>query len=231
MLPRLPPARTVPARELILTFHGLGDGIPPRATAAERKVWVPVEWFQEIVAALPDEGVALAFDDGNASDAELALPILQRLGRSARFFVLAGRIGAPGYLGAGDIAALRAAGMTIGSHGLRHRDWRASADAELQDELAGSRSLLEDMLGVPVTEAACPFGSYDRRVLRAARRAGYRRVYNSDGGRSSAAAWLAPRTTVHRERPLQEWLALAASGAHERPGLARSGKRLVKRLR
>lgn len=221
----------MPARELILTFHGLGDAIPPRATAAERKVWVPVEWFGEIAAALPRDGVALAFDDGNASDAELALPILRRLGRSARFFVLAGRIGAPGYLGASDIAALHTAGMTIGSHGLRHRDWRASADAELQDELAGSRRVLEDMLGVPVTEAACPFGSYDRRVLRALRRAGYRRVYNSDGGCSSPAAWLAPRTTVHRERPLQEWLALAARGAHERPTAVRRAKRLVKRLR
>lgn len=225
------PARPMPARELILTFHGLGDGIPPRATAAERKVWVPAEWFEAIVAALPPEGVALAFDDGNASDAELALPVLQRLGRSARFFVLAGRIGAPGHLAASDIAALHAAGMTIGSHGLRHRDWRASADSELQAELAGSRRVLEDMLGVPITEAACPFGSYDRRVLRALRRAGYRRVYNSDGGRSSTAAWLAPRTTVHRERPLEEWLALAAGGARERSGPARRVKRIAKRLR
>ncbi len=218
-------------RELILTFHGLGDGIPPQATAAERKVWVPVEWFEAIVAALPREGVTLAFDDGNASDAELALPVLQRLGRSARFFVLAGRIGAPGHLGDEDIAALHAAGMTIGSHGLRHRDWRASADTELQAELAGSRRVLEDVLGVPITEAACPFGSYDRRVLRALRGAGYRRVYNSDGGCSSTTAWLAPRTTVHRERPLEDWLALAKCGARERPGAVLRAKRLVKRLR
>jgi peptidoglycan/xylan/chitin deacetylase (PgdA/CDA1 family) len=222
----------VPAHELILTFHGLGDGIHPRATDAERKVWVPVEWFEAIVAALPREGVVLAFDDGNSSDAELALPILKRLGRTARFFVLAGRVGAPGHLGATEIAALHTAGMTIGSHGLRHRDWRASADTELEAELSGSRRVLEDMLGVPITEAACPFGSYDRRVLHALRHAGYRRVYNSDGGCSSRAAWLAPRTTVHRERPLEEWLALAAAGgAGERLSPAGRAKRLVKRLR
>jgi peptidoglycan/xylan/chitin deacetylase (PgdA/CDA1 family) len=222
----------VPARELILTFHGLGERIPERATAAERKVWVPLEWFERIVAALPREGVALAFDDGNASDAELALPVLQRLGRTARFFVLAGRIGAPGHLGAADIASLHAAGMTIGSHGLRHRDWRASADTELDVELAGSRRVLEDLLGAEVAEAACPFGSYDRRVLRALRRTGYRRVYNSDGGSSSAGAWLAPRTTVHRERPLEDWLALARAGADGAlPSPVRRAKRLVKRLR
>jgi peptidoglycan/xylan/chitin deacetylase (PgdA/CDA1 family) len=221
----------VSSRELILTFHGLGEPVPADATAAERKVWVPVEWFEAIVEALPDEGVALAFDDGNTSDAELALPVLARLGRSARFFVLAGRIGAPGHLTAEQIAKLHAAGMTIGSHGLRHRDWRASADGELEAELAGSRRVLEDLLGVQVAEAACPFGSYDRRVLRALRDTGYRRVYNSDGGSSSAHAWLAPRTTVHRDRPLADWLALAAAGSERRPSPVRLGKRLVKRLR
>lgn len=219
------------ARELILTFHGLGDRIPDAATAAERKVWVPVAWFEAIVAALPRDGVAIAFDDGNSSDAELALPVLERLGRSARFFILAGKIGAPGHLSAAEISALHDAGMTIGSHGLRHRDWRASADTELDAELAGSRRVLEDLLGVTVTEAACPFGSYDRRVLRALRRTGYRRVYNSDGGSSSARAWLAPRTTVHSERPLEHWLRLAAGGGSERPGAVRRAKRLVKRLR
>jgi peptidoglycan/xylan/chitin deacetylase (PgdA/CDA1 family) len=221
----------VAARELILTFHGLGDRVPAGATDAERNVWVPVEWFEAIVARLPRAGVALAFDDGNASDAELALPILTRLGRSARFFVLAGKIGAPGHLTAEQIAKLHAAGMTIGSHGLRHRDWRTVSDRELDGELAGSRRVLEDLLDVPVAEAACPFGSYDRRVLRALRRTGYRRVYNSDGGSGSAHAWLAPRTTIHRGRPLADWLALATAGAERRSSPARLGKRLVKRLR
>lgn len=220
----------MPARELILTFHGLGPA-PAEATDAERKVWVPVEWFQEIAAALPPVGVVLAFDDGNASDAEQALPVLRRLGRSARFFVLAGRIDAPGHLSAREIARLHAAGMTIGSHGLRHRDWRASSDGELQAELAGSRRVLEDLLGVPVREAACPFGSYDRRVLRALRATGYRRVYNSDGGSASVRSWLTPRCTVHRGEPLEHWLELAGSGARVRASPLQLGKRLVKRVR
>ncbi len=228
---------SVRERELILTFHGLGDEIPPDATAAERKVWVPVEWFDAIVRALPAAGVTLAFDDGNRSDAEHALGVLRRRGREARFFVLAERVGSPGYLSADQLGELREAGMKIGSHGLRHRDWRRLDDGELRSELVDSRSALEDLLGVAVDEAACPFGSYDRRVLSGLRAAGYHRVYTSDGGSAPAGAWLSPRNTVHRERALEDWLALAAGGSGTGSGEHRwrtpvsAGKRMLKRLR
>ncbi len=217
-------------QELILTFHGLGE--PPDAIAdAERKVWVPVEWFQAIVDTLPRHGVGLAFDDGNSSDVEQALPVLAQRGLTARFFPLAGRIGADGYLSAEDIARLDAAGMGVGSHGLHHRDWRTLEGSELHEELTVSRRTLAEVVGKEITETACPFGSYDRRVLRALRAAGYRRVFSSDGGAGSAGSWLCPRTTVHRERPLRSWLDLAAAGASGRPDPVLLGKRLVKRLR
>ena len=220
-------------RELILTFHGLGDETPPQATAAECKVWVPVEWFDAIVGVLPERGVTLAFDDGNSSDAEHALEVLTRRGRRARFFVLAERIGSPGYLTESQLGELHEAGMKIGSHGLRHRDWRGLSDGELHEELVDSRRALEELLRVEVEEAACPFGSYDRRVLHGLREAGYRKVYNSDGGSARVGAWLAPRNTVHREQALERWLALAGGmGRHlswQSPALA--GKRLVKQLR
>jgi peptidoglycan/xylan/chitin deacetylase (PgdA/CDA1 family) len=215
---------------MILTFHGLGEP-PVSATEGERKVWVPVAWFEAILEALPAEGVGLAFDDGNSSDIEHALPLLVRKGRSARFFLLAGRIGAPGYVDAEGAGRLDAAGMRVGSHGCHHRDWRTLTTEELKEELVASRRTFAEVLGHDVTEAACPFGSYDRRVLRAVKRAGYRRVYNSDGGTCDARAWLAARTTVHRDRPLQYWLDLAAAGPNRRPGPVLRGKRLVKRLR
>jgi peptidoglycan/xylan/chitin deacetylase (PgdA/CDA1 family) len=198
---------------------------------AERKVWVPVEWFQAIADALPRHAVGLAFDDGNSSDVEHALPILARRGLTARFFPLVGRIGASGYLGAADIAELSAAGMGIGSHGCHHRDWRTLADGELHEELTRSRRTLAEIVDGEIFETACPFGSYDRRVLRALRATGYRRVFSSDGGAGPAGAWLSPRTTVHRERPLEHWLDLATAGASGRPGPVSWGKRLVKRLR
>jgi peptidoglycan/xylan/chitin deacetylase (PgdA/CDA1 family) len=218
------------ARELILTFHGLGDP-PADVEESERRMWVPVSWLERILDALPRQEVGLAFDDGNASDVQLALPALSTRERHASFFPLVGRIDVAGYLDARDIAKLRDAGMTIGSHGLRHRDWRRLSAGDLDEELTVSRRALSEIVGGEVAQAACPFGSYDRRVLRALRTAGYRRVYNSDGGIGSAHAWLAPRTTVHRDRPLEHWLALAAAGASGRRDPVLLCKRVVKRLR
>ena len=121
--------------------------------------------------------------------------------------------------------------MGVGSHGLRHQDWRRLSDDDLREELEGSRTVLGDLLGSPVEEAACPFGSYDRRVLRVARAAGYRRLYTSDGGAASTTWWLAPRNTVDRNRPLTHWRGMAAAGPQARTEPVRLAKRLVKRLR
>jgi hypothetical protein len=87
-------------------------------------------------------------------------------------------------------------------------------------------------VGVAVDEAACPFGSYDRKVLRALRSAGYKRVFTSDGGSTSSRAWLASRTSVHRERDLEHWCELArGSTAGLLPNPLLAGKQVLKRLR
>jgi peptidoglycan/xylan/chitin deacetylase (PgdA/CDA1 family) len=220
------------ASELILTFHGLGE--PPESIpACERKFWVPLDWFEVIIDAAADDRVSITFDDGNLSDLEQALPALVRQGMTARFFPLVGRIGAEGYLSAAEISALSAAGMRVGSHGLHHRNWCALNDHELHEELTVSRRTLGEILETEITEAACPFGSYNRRVLKALQAAGYRRAFNSDGDTGSAGSWLCPRTTVDREQPLEHWVGLASTGtrAGARSNPVLLGKRLVRRLR
>lgn len=217
-------------RELIITFHGLGDP-PPGTSESERNVWVPVRWFEAVLDALPPVGVTVAFDDGNSSDVEHALPALARRGRSAQFFVLAGEFGKPGRLTTTDVRRLTDAGMKIGSHGLHHRNWRTISDTELGRELVASRTTLSNIVGADVLEAACPFGSYDRRVLRALRGAGYTRVYTSDGGASSPTRWLAARTTITHDYPLERWLELVAAGPAARPDAVLLLKRYVKRVR
>ena len=216
--------------ELIITFHGLGEP-PPSISADERRVWVPADWLEAVAAAAPPHGLSFAFDDGNASDVAQALPILEAHGLSARFFVLTGRLGEPGYLSTEDVARLHQAGMKIGSHGMNHRNWRTIDAAELRSETLDSRRILGEVIGAPVTEAACPFGSYDRRVLRALRAAGYERVFTSDGGPGAAGSAVMPRTSIGPARPLEEWLAMARSAGSAPPGLTLKLKRLLKRLR
>jgi peptidoglycan/xylan/chitin deacetylase (PgdA/CDA1 family) len=190
------------ARAVGLIFHGIGTPGRP-LEPGEAPYWIPAARFEAIldrIAALADPGrIRLSFDDGNASDHDIALPALRARGLAAEVFVLSGRIGQPGSLSAAQIRALLAAGMTIGSHGVAHVDWRGLDAAGLAAELAGSRAALEAVCGRPVTRAAIPFGRYDARVLRALRRAGYACAFSSDGGPMDPGAFLRPRSSVRAD--------------------------------
>lgn len=184
-------------RVLNVTFHGVGAA-PAGVEAGEAAVWVTAGRFGEILDALRVRPEArVTFDDGFVSDVEVALPELAARGMRATFFVVAGWLGAAGRLSAADVRRLAGAGMGIGSHGMRHRAWRGLEGAALAEEIGGARKALEDVVGGPVEEAACPFGSYGRRSLSALRAAGFRAVYTSDRGWARAGAWLQARNTVH----------------------------------
>jgi peptidoglycan/xylan/chitin deacetylase (PgdA/CDA1 family) len=117
--------------------------------------------------------------------------------------------------------------MTVGSHGMRHRPWRELDEPALEEELVDARRILEDVVERPVTEAACPFGSYDRRVLGALRRGSYRHVYTSDRGPARRGDWLQARNTI-TARDGDEQLRRILT---ERDGLLRRAKLTAKRWR
>ncbi len=181
-----------------LTFHGVGP-CDRALVPGERDVWVSRERFLGVLDAVAERrDVVITFDDGNVSDVEIALPALRDRGLTATFFVVAGRIGIPGFLDERGIRAITEAGMTIGCHGMLHRRWRSLDERRLREEVVDAKRVLEEIVGAPVTDAACPFGSYDRRVLKRLRKCGYRHVYTSDRGLTGPADWLQARNTVRR---------------------------------
>jgi peptidoglycan/xylan/chitin deacetylase (PgdA/CDA1 family) len=222
---------TAGRRVVNLTFHGIGP--PTRQLGpGERDVWLTVPTFLSILdAAAGHADVALTFDDGNASDVEHALPALQSRGLEATFFVVAGRLGEPGFLGAEQVRRLAAAGMAIGCHGMRHRPWRRLGEAALREELVVAREMLAETADVPITQASCPFGSYDRRVLSFLRRCGYERVHTSDRGTARRDAWLQARNTA--EHSDDGGLVERIAARERRPGraFARHAKLAAKRWR
>ena len=223
-------------RELILNFHGIGTprpGIP----LDEYAVWMSRENFVQILdrtAELRTTGqappIAITFDDGNHSDVAIALPELCKRHLAATFFLCSGRLDAPGYLGRDGIRDLLGAGMKIGSHGMHHRDWRKLDHAALADEITTARKHLEDASGAPVTTAAVPFGSYDRRVLAKLRTEAFTCVYTSDRGLARSGAWLKPRNTLGASAT-QEDIAPLLTSKHSPGSVVRDIRRLYKRLR
>jgi peptidoglycan/xylan/chitin deacetylase (PgdA/CDA1 family) len=192
---------TEPRTEVVVhvTFHAVGAPGRPidddeDACRVDRARF---ESLLDVLAKRP--AVRLHFDDGNASDLSVAAPALQARGLTATFFLPVGLLGKPGYLRASQVRELADAGMTVGSHGLNHRPWPTLADDDLDEEIAGAKRRLEDLVGRPVTDAACPFGAYDRRTLTALRDAGFERVFTSDRGVARPSEWIQPRNTVHRD--------------------------------
>jgi peptidoglycan/xylan/chitin deacetylase (PgdA/CDA1 family) len=186
-------------RVINVLFHGVGT--PRRELErGEDRYWVTLDRFHSVLDELTTlTQVRISFDDGNASDAEVALPALLERGLRADFFVLAGRLGQPGSLDADAVRELAVNGMGVGSHGMRHQSWRGMDDNTRHDELVAARERLCEVLGAEVNAAACPMGRYDRRVLTALRALGYRRVFTSDRRPARRNAWLQPRYSVVRD--------------------------------
>ncbi len=184
-----------------LLLHGLGEP-PAHIPDAERPYWLPVEVFARILAMAQHHDVRLTFDDGNDTDARVALPMLREAGLTASFFIPSDRIGRPGYVGEADIRALSDASMEIGSHGRAHIRWTEVSDDAIVDDVSASIDNLQAILGERVRGVAVPFGACDRRVLRVLRRLGAGRVYSSFAGPDPADAWLVRRDCLTTDMPV-----------------------------
>lgn len=211
-------------------FHGVGT--PVRGIDQEEAhYWVSRSAFLALLDALAERpAITLSFDDGNASDLEIALPALLERGLTARFFVLAGRLGTAGSLGPSDVRTLLDAGMLIGTHGMDHVSWRGLSDTAAHRELVEARHLIAEVAG-PVDEAALPRGQYDRGALHRLRSLGYTRVHTSDRRPARPDAWLQPRfSATHDSTPAS----LSRATSLPRPlteRVVRGTKTLAKRMR
>ena len=122
----------------------------------------------------------ITFDDGYRSDCDAGLPILQKHGLEAHFFITAGWTGRQAaYMDWQQLRTLVDAGQRVGAHGWSHALLTHCSDTELDRELRGAREALENGLGRAVTTMSLPGGRSDARVLRACRAAGYTQVFTS----------------------------------------------------
>ena len=151
-------------------------------------------------APLPARPIVISVDDGYVDDVRTILPELKRWHMVATFFVITGRMNEPGFLNATQIRELDRAGMDVGDHTAHHVDLRMLTPAELTAETAGSRQVLERVLGHPVYFFAYPFGAYDGAVLQAVKAAGFSMAYTTMSGaaESTAAPLSMPRIHVGR---------------------------------
>ena len=103
--------------------------------------------------------IVLTFDDGWKNEFVYGFPILQKYHMTATFFIFTNPIGKhPHYFTWEEVRELDAAGMTIGAHTLTHPLLSRLSPEQLRKEIVGSKKILEEHLGKPVTHFASPFG-------------------------------------------------------------------------
>lgn len=173
--------------------------------------------------------VAITFDDGYRDNLVTALPILQRHGFRASFYIATGYIGGRSFwnpvdyighrpmLTATEIRCLSDTGQEIGSHAHTHIDLTVVDTTLLDEELRRSREILSDTTGRPVVAFAPPHGRSNGRLIGRVAHVGYKHLVR--GGRFIAnSKYSSPfdlqRITIARRDSLREF-AKKVSGAYQ----------------
>lgn len=116
---------------------------------------------------LPTNPVVITFDDGFRDQYEYALPILKSHNFTAMFFIYTNLTKAADGMNWEMLNELVASGMEIGDHTASHAFLPALSGERLEYEIAESRAILEDHLGIPIQYFAYPGGSYTPATIEA----------------------------------------------------------------
>ena len=151
----------------------------------------------EAVAAPPSNDhrptVGLTFDDGYRDVIDNGLPVLVELGFRATVFLPTGAIDGthpfswyerpPPLLDWSTIAELdRDSPIDFGAHTVTHANLLALDDAAAAREVAGSKQILEERLGHPVTAFCYPAGLYSEREQHLVRVSGFEIAVGAEPG-------------------------------------------------
>jgi peptidoglycan/xylan/chitin deacetylase (PgdA/CDA1 family) len=151
--------------------------------------------------------IVMTFDDGAATDHEVAALLLARHGFGATFYVVPTFLGRAGYMTQAQLVELADGGFEVGSHSMTHAYLSDLTDSRLESEVAGSKRRLEQILGRPVRHFACPGGRVSGRVRAAVVAAGYESLATSRTGvaRTGADVFALPRVAMYRHTSAAEF--------------------------
>jgi peptidoglycan/xylan/chitin deacetylase (PgdA/CDA1 family) len=153
------------------------------------------QWFNALMRneQLPGKPIILTFDDGYRDFLTAAMPVLRYYGFSATVFLVAERIGgvanwdsaygeAAPLLSWQEVHALQDAGIELGCHSAMHWPMTGMSFAELTEDTARSRAILEEGLGVTINSLAYPYGAENEFVRRTVADLGFQAAVTCNPG-------------------------------------------------
>ena len=123
--------------------------------------------------------LCITFDDGHASDHELAAPLLDEYGFKASFFptLMNFKENDPRW---SSYCVLAESGHLVGAHGVSHQYLPGLNVEEQIHELKASKYFIEDRIGQSVDYFSLPGGKYNQKTIQLAKEVGYEKVLTTD---------------------------------------------------
>lgn len=157
---------------------------------------------------LPPKPIALTFDDGYRDFYTAAWSVLKRHNFKATNYVVTGMIGMEPYMTWAMLQELDATGQVeLGAHTRNHLDLRALNKDKRWDEIVGSKAILEQGLGHPVTSFCYPAGFYNADTIADVKRAGFLTAVTTAYGvkQNPQNPWEMPRVRVNGPDSVATW--------------------------
>lgn len=160
----------------ILIFHHITDN--PSVCKSGCKL--PYDKFTDILAEFDNYSdlnsviedsskrrLAVTFDDGLQDVYEMAYPFLKERNIPFTVFIATDFLDTKGYITTENLKELSADGLvTIGSHGVTHKNLNSLSAYEQKNELAESKRIIESIIEKPVNAFAFSHGQYNKDTLK-----------------------------------------------------------------
>ncbi len=152
--------------------------------------------------------VALTFDDGWVTQYKYALPLLKKHHVQSTFYIYPNPIGKDDrFMTWDELKEVRDSGAEIADHTLTHPLMSKQTPEMLHHEMYDSKTILEEKLGVKITDFASPFGYTSPVVVEELKRDGYEtgRTTNAGFTHTSASHYALDAYLVHKTMKDFEW--------------------------
>ena len=134
---------------------------------------------------LPIKPIVLTFDDGYRDFYSNAWPLIEARQMKATVYIISDYIGLPAYLTATMLQDLAASPLiTVGAHTRTHPRLADLDPSKLRDQIAGSKRIIEAIIGRRIAHFCYPYGSLNDAVVAEVAAAGFVTATTTRGGRS-----------------------------------------------
>ncbi len=222
----------------ILLYHSISDERRYRFAVSPSEFAWQMEWlYQQKVSIKSLEDVlniddytkrghqpqvVISFDDGYEDNFTNAMPILQKYGYHATFFIVTDFVGATNLWATNktaprlklmnweQITALSEKGHVIGGHTHRHENLKAADPIKLEEELTESQLLLIEKLGKDFLPFAYPYGKYNKSAIALVKRSGYNCALTAGGfwgNCKRTSHWLLKREDINGRTNRRDFMA------------------------